>query len=89
MVHTKGGLKYSTVPNFFARRLAFCTSFNKLYRSTLKLNVGPALSLTIRNDGARSVSVNARRWVTPRAGAIVMKSFSLFRARSFTCKENE
>ena len=84
-MHTKGGLRYSTVPSFFALLLALCTSFNRLYLSILKLKVGPALSLTIRKDGATSVNVNASKWVTPRAGAIVMKSFSLFRARSFTC----
>ena len=60
-------------------------SLDKLYRSTLKLSVGPAESLTMRIDGATSVSVNARRCVTPRAGAMVKKSFSLFLARSFTC----
>jgi hypothetical protein len=36
-------------------------------------------------DGAISVNVNARRWVTRNTGAMVKKSLSLFRERSFTC----
>ena len=39
----------------------------------------------MRMDGAISVNVNARRWVTRNAGAMVKKSLSLFRERSFTC----
>lgn len=62
------------------------TSFIKLYFSSLKLSVGPADKRTIRNEGATSVSVKASRCVTPNVGAIVMKSFSLFLALSFTCK---
>lgn len=82
---TKGGLRYSTVLMLRALREDLIMSFTRLYLSTLKLSVGPAESLTMRIDGATSVSVNARRCVTPRAGAMVKKSFSLFLARSFTC----
>ena len=64
-------------------------SLTRLYLSTLKLSVGPAESLTMRIDGATSVSVNARRCVTPSAGAMVKKSFSLFLARSFTCSPSK
>ncbi len=60
-------------------------SLTKLYLSSLKLSVGPADRRTIRIEDATSVRVNARRWVTPSAGAIVRKSLSLFLARSFTC----
>ena len=69
----------------FALRDVRVISFNRLYRSILKLNVGPAERRTIRNEGATSVSVNARTCVTPSAGAMVMKSLSLFLERSFTC----
>lgn len=86
--HTRGGLKYSTVPMLFALRDALVTSFDRLYLSILKLSVGPAESLKILNDGATSVRVNASKCVTPSAGAIVIKSFSLLRARSFTCKRH-
>ena len=68
-----------------ALRDEWMMSFTRLYRSILKLSVGPAERRTIRIDGATSVSVNASRWVTPSAGAMVRKSFSLFLARSFTC----
>ena len=82
---TKGGLRYSTVLMLRALREELMMSFTRLYLSTLKLSVGPADSLTMRIDGATSVSVNASRCVTPSAGAMVRKSFSLFLARSFTC----
>ena len=61
------------------------TSFTKLYRSILKLSVGPADRRTMRKEGAMSVRVNASKCVTPKAGAMVKKSLSLLRARSFTC----
>lgn len=78
---TRGGLIYSTALTLFLLLTEPCTSFAKLYLSTLKLNVGPFDSLTILSEGATSVSVSARRCVTCSAGAIVKKSFSLFRAR--------
>ena len=83
---TSGGVRYSTLPILFALLELRIMSFARLYLSILKLRVGPADNLTIRNEGARSVKVNARRCVTPRAGAMVRKSLSLLRARSFTCK---
>ncbi len=82
---TRGGLRYSTVLMLRARRDELTRSFMRLYRSTRKLSVGPAERRTMRIDGATSVSVNASRCVTPRAGAIVRKSRSLFLARSFAC----
>lgn len=82
---TRGGLRYSTVLMLRALREELMISFTRLYRSTLKLSVGPADSRTMRIEGATSVTVNASRWVTPSAGAIVRKSFSLFLVRSFTC----
>jgi hypothetical protein len=85
---TRGGLKYSTVPILFALREALATSFERLYRSIRKLSVGPAESLKILKDGATSLRVNASKCVTPNAGAMVMKSFSLLRARSFTCRNH-
>lgn len=85
---TKGGLRYSTILTLLLLLMEFCTSFTRLYLSILKLSVGPFDSLTILSDGATSVSVNASRCVTWSAGAIVKKSFSLFRARSFTCEKN-
>ena len=60
-------------------------SLMRLYRSTRKLSVGPLDRRTMRMDGAISVNVNARRWVTRNAGAMVKKSLSLFRERSFAC----
>src|SRR6266851_2236988 len=49
-----------------------------------KLSVGPFDRRTMRIDGATSVNVKARRCVTCSAGAMVKKSLSLFRERSFT-----
>lgn len=60
---TSGGDKYSN-PILLARLTLFSTSLTRLYLSTLKLNVGPPGNLTILNDGATSVKVNARRCVT-------------------------
>lgn len=60
---SSGGDKYSN-PILFARFPLFRTSLTRLYLSTLKLNVGPLGNLIILNDGATSVKVNARRWVT-------------------------
>lgn len=76
---TRGGLRYSTVPTLFALRDVLVMSLSRLYRSILKLNVGPLGARTMRNEGAMSVRVNASRWVTPRDGAMLIKSFSLFR----------
>ena len=69
----------------FACREEAMMSLMRLYRSTRKLSVGPLDRRTIRMDGAISVNVNERRWVTRNAGAMVKKSLSLFRERSFTC----
>lgn len=49
----------------------FKISFIRLYLSTRKLSVGPAVSLTIRNEGAIGVKVKASKCVTCSAGAIV------------------
>ena len=70
------------MPRLLVCLLARCTSLIRLYRSMRKLSVGPCERRTMRSDGATSVSVNASRWVTCSAGAIVKKSFSLLRARS-------
>jgi hypothetical protein len=69
----------------FAWRDDAMMSFIRLYRSMRKLSVGPLDRRTMRIYGAISVNVNARTWVTCNAGAIVKKSLSLFRERSFTC----
>ena len=69
----------------FACREVAMMSLIRLYRSMRKLRVGPLDRRTMRMDGAISVNVNARRWVTRNAGAMVKKSLSLFRERSFTC----
>lgn len=82
---TSGGVRYSTLPILRALLELLRTSFTRLYRSILKLSVGPADRRTMRNEGAMSVRVNASKWVTPSAGAMVKKSFSLLRARSFAC----
>lgn len=82
---TSGGVRYSTLLILRALLELLRTSFTRLYRSILKLSVGPADSRTIRNEGATSVRVNASKCVTPSAGAMVKKSFNLLRARSFTC----
>ena len=60
------------MPILFALRDVLVMSFSKLYLSTLKLSVGPAGRRAMRNEGATSVSVKARRCVTPSAGAMVM-----------------
>lgn len=65
---TSGGLRYSN-PMLRALFLVFKMSLIKLYRSILKLSVGPADNLTMRREGAIDVSVKARRWVTCKAGA--------------------
>lgn len=57
---TRGGLRYS-IPMLRALFDMFSTSFTRLYLSTLKLSVGPAVNLTIRNDGAIGVRVNASK----------------------------
>lgn len=57
-------------------------SLVKLYRSILKLNVGPAERRMIRNEGANGVNVKASKCVTPSEGARTRKSFSLFLALS-------
>jgi len=54
-----------------------------------KVSVGPLDRRTMRIYGAMSVNVNASRWVTCSAGAIVKKSLSLFRERSFTCTKEK
>jgi hypothetical protein len=69
----------------FACREDAMMSLMRLYRSTRKLSVGPLDKRTMRKEGAISVNVNARRCVTPSAGAMVKKSLSLFRERSFAC----
>ena len=58
---TNGGLKYSTVPTLFALFDVRVMSLSRLYRSILKLRVGPADKRTIRSDGAMSVRVKARK----------------------------
>ena len=58
--HTSGGLRYS-IPMLRECLVVFSTSFIKLYRSTLKLRVGPADNLTIRSEGAIGVMVNASK----------------------------
>ena len=80
--HTNGGLRYS-IPTLRALREVVMRSFIKLYRSTLKLSVGPSDNFTIRNEGAKGVNVKARRWDTESAVPMVRKSFSLFRVRSY------
>jgi hypothetical protein len=49
----------------------FNTSLTRLYLSTLKLRVGPAVNLMILSEGAIGVNVNASKCVTCNAGAIV------------------
>lgn len=79
---TNGGERYS-MPTLFARRALFIKSLAKLYRSILKLSVGPFVSLITLNDGATGVRVKASKCVTPMAGARTKKSFSLFFFRSY------
>lgn len=57
---SRGGLRYS-MPILLARREVLRMSFIRLYRSILKLRVGPADKRMIRTDGATGVKVNARR----------------------------
>jgi hypothetical protein len=80
---TSGALIDSIGLRCFAWREDAMISFMRLYRSMRKLSVGPFDRRTIRIDGAISVNVKARRCVTCNAGAIVKKSLSLFRERSF------
>jgi hypothetical protein len=59
------------MPMLRARREVFRMSFMRLYRSTLKLRVGPDERRIMRRDGAIGVSVNASKCVTCSAGASV------------------
>lgn len=69
-IRTRGALRYS-IPILRARRDVLRMSFMRLYRSTLKLSVGPAESFTIRKEGAIGVKVKASKWVTSNVGARV------------------
>ena len=67
---TRGGERYSA-PMLRGCREALRISLTRLYRSTRKLNVGPAGRRTSRRDGATGVNVKASRCETLSAGARV------------------